>query len=368
MRSPGLSYVCLSFIVHGDEGRKIYTSFCLEQIYRLHFVFMYDACMKRWVFLLQLLLLFALAACVRVSSCPQGSDPVMCRYDDVVLEVTNTVASKNPSIALDRLRQILHDEPELESLCHGLVHEIGHAAYKKEGFEKALSYEDDLCGSGYIHGIVETHLDRVRDIEAVLPTICDPDAATCFHGIGHGLMYKLNNDLQKSVALCGTFTKDFQRIQCAEGVFMETYDSETRFHASEYLKEDDPFFACRGLDAVNEGVCAFYATRYFLRLHPRDYNGAIQWCLHDVPAGPRDACIKGVGDSAMKQNINDPLFVESVCETVPLTQRHYCIEGLVSYAIVHEARAGAGAVICPELLPENRSACWKMVKEGERAY
>ncbi len=292
----------------------------------------------------------------------------MCRYDTVVREVKDLVKVQNPDVALGRLREILLDEPELESLCHGLVHEIGHAAYKKEGFEKALSYEDDLCGSGYIHGIVETHFDRVRDIVAVLPTICDHNAAKCFHGVGHGLMYKLDNDLPRSVELCGTFNEAFQRIQCAEGVFMEVFDSETRFHASEYLKEDDPFFACRDLDSVNEGVCAFYATRYYLRLHPREYSGAIEWCMHDVPVGPRDACIKGVGDSAMKQNIHDPLFVESVCENAPLAKRHYCIEGLVSYAIVHEARASAGAVICPELQPRNRAACWKVVEEGESAY
>ncbi len=318
--------------------------------------------MKRLFWLLPL----ALAACY--STCPMGSDPVMCRYDDTVEETTAIVRRKDPRAALARLRTILEREPELESLCHGLVHEIGHAAYEKEGFDKALSYEDDLCGSGYIHGIVEVHLDNVRDIVAVLPTICRPQAANCFHGIGHGLMYKLKNDLPQSVDLCGTFEKGFQRIQCAEGVFMETYDSETRFHASEYLNEDDPFFACRGLDAVNEGVCAFYAPRYYLRIHPRAYEAAIDWCIHDVPEGPRDACIKAIGDTAMKQNINDPLFVEEICMEAPENQRHFCIEGLVSYAIVHEAKSSAGSAVCPQLREENREACEKMVKEALPFY
>ena len=270
-------------------------------------------------------------------SCPEGYDPAMCRYERAVAETTRLVERENPRAALDRLHEIIERDPDLESLCHGLVHEVGHAAYEKEGFEGALLYEDDLCGSGYIHGIVETHLDTVRDIVAVLPTICDPDAAKCFHGVGHGLMYKLDNDLPRSVELCGTFGKNFQRIQCAEGVFMETYDSETRFHASEYLKEDDPFFACRGLDPVNEGVCAFYATRYYLKLHPRAYDQAMEWCLTEVPDGPRDACVKGVGDTAMKQNITDPLGVEILCGKVPEDKRRYCIEGMVSYAIVHAA-------------------------------
>lgn len=297
-----------------------------------------------------------------------GWDPVMVAYDDATVETVRIVERKDPPAALRRLRDILEDEPELESLCHGLVHEIGHAAYEKLGFEGALAHEDDLCGSGYIHGIVETHLDRVRDIEAALPTICDPDAAKCFHGVGHGLMYKLDNDLSKSVALCGTYGKNFQRIQCAEGVFMETYDSETRFHASSFLKEDDPFFACRGLDPVNEGVCAFYATRYYLRVHPRDYEGAMAWCATEVPEGPRDACIKGVGDSAMKQNIDDPLFVEAICDTAPEDKRHYCIEGLASYAIVHAAKSSAGEAICPTLRESNRAACERAVAQARAFY
>lgn len=309
-----------------------------------------------------------LAACAAGDECPPASDPVMCRYDAVVAETTRLVEKEDARAALDRFREILVSEPELESLCHGVVHEIGHAAYEKEGFEKALLREDDLCGSGYIHGIVETHLDRVRDIEAALPTICEPDAAKCFHGVGHGLMYKLDNDLSKSVELCGRYSEAFQRIQCAEGVFMETYDSETRFHASEYLKEDDPFFACRGLDPVNEGVCAFYATRYFLKLHPREYERAIEWCMNDVPAGPRDACIKGVGDSAMKQNINHPLAVEATCMKVPEDKRHYCVEGLVSYAIVHEAALGKARVLCQLLREENRAACKKAVSQAEAFY
>ena len=309
-----------------------------------------------------------MVGCGIVRSCPDGYDPVMCRYEDASRELRLIVEDDGPPGAFLRLRSVLVDDPALESLCHGLVHEIGHAAYEKEGFDGALKYEDDLCGSGYIHGIVEEHLDRVRDIEAVLPTVCDPDAAKCFHGIGHGLMYKLDNDLERSVALCGTFPEAFQRVQCAEGVFMEIFDSETRFHASSYLKEDDPLFPCRGLDAVNEGVCAFYATRYYLRLHPRAYEGALAWCMESVPKGPRDACIKGVGDSAMKQNITDPLFVESLCMHVSEPKRHYCIEGMVSYAIVHAAKTSAGEAMCPRLMPRNRPACAKAVLEAAEVY
>jgi hypothetical protein len=313
-------------------------------------------------------LLPLLAACAGGHACPEGYDPAMCRYDAAVRETVGITERDGPRAALDRARAIIAADPDLESLCHGLVHEIGHAAYERDGFEKALLTEDDLCGSGYVHGIVESRLGNVRDIVAALPTICEPDSATCFHGVGHGLMYKLDDDLPRSVELCGTFPRSFQRIQCAEGVFMETYDSETRFHASAYLKEDDPFFACRGMDAVNEGVCAFYATRYYLRLHPRDYAAAMEWCMTGVPEGPRDACAKGVGASVMKQNVNDPSVAEAVCDGAPPGERRYCVEGLVSYAIVHAAKASAGAAICPMLQEGYRATCERVVEQSAVFY
>jgi len=295
-------------------------------------------------------------------------DPIMQRYEDVTRETGEIIEKKDVPTAFAYMRAVLEEEPELSSVCHGMVHEIGHDAFSKYGFEGAIAFEDDLCGSAYIHGVVETYLERVNDIEKVLPIVCPPDAAKCFHGIGHGLMYKLRNDLPQSVSLCGTFGQSFQRVQCSEGVFMETYDSETRFHASEYLKPEDPFFACRGLDKVNEGVCAFYATRYYLRIHPREYEAALQWCLNDVPDGPRDACIKGVGDTAMKQNIGDPLMVEELCLKVPENKRPYCVQGLTSYVIVHYASSKKGAEFCPRLQPANRAACEKSVREAERFY
>lgn len=291
-----------------------------------------------------------------------------CAYDETVSEARGLVGDRDPYAALAMVRERLEWDAALESECHGIVHQIGHEAYAKYGFDGALSYEDDLCGSGYIHGVVESHLDRVRDIVAALPTVCDPGSLKCFHGIGHGLMHKLDDDLQRSVSLCGTFSRPEQRITCAEGAFMEVFDSETRFHPSRYLKEDDPLFPCRGFDPVNEGTCTFYAVRYFLRLHPRAYGPALRWCASDASPTMVSTCIKGVGSAAMKQNVGDVPYVESICEIVPVDKRRYCIEGLVSYAIVHAAKSSAGAAVCPVLNEENRMACERSVFMANDAY
>lgn len=312
------------------------------------------------------LFLLILTGC---SSVPSGFvDPVMARYDEVSEELEVLVKEEDPSAAFLLFRSVLEEEPDLASLCHGLSHEIGHAAYEKYGFDDAFRFEDDFCGSGYIHGIVETHLDRIHDIETALPTICPTDSRKCFHGVGHGIMYKTNNDLPYAVSLCNKFNQSFQRIQCAEGVFMEHFETDTRFHKSALLDPEDPFVACRGQNPVDEGVCALYAPRYFLSLHKGAYQDLISWCMNDVPTGPRDACIKGVGSAAMKFFIASPLLAEDVCMHVQEEKRHYCIEGMTSYYVVHYASAQKGEELCPDLLRENQSSCVKIVVESREAY
>lgn len=306
------------------------------------------------------------------SSCaaepPRGYiDPVMERFGEVEEELREIVESDGIREAIDHLNEVIEDEPELADLCHGLAHVIGESAFEHVGYEAALQYENDTCGSGYIHGVVESYLAGVEDIEKEILTLCPPNAPKCFHGIGHGLMDRSSNDLPGSLALCGKLPERKNKIQCAEGVFMENVEADFVVHPTDYLRADDPFFPCRGQTKINEGVCAFYAPRYFLRLHPRAYTDALAWC-ETLDEGPKDACVKGVGDVAVKQNITTPLTVQGICDAAVPERRHYCIEGLVSYYIVHYASAGKGRELCPQLEEEHRSACEKIVRESEPFY
>lgn len=315
---------------------------------------------------------FLLVLCMGLTGCntqdvPATIDPLMVRYGQVAQEISELVEKEGAGSAAQFLQETVEKEPALEDICHGLAHEIGEQAYEKDGFEDALRFEYDVCGSGYLHGVIEAYLADVEDLDAVLLTLCEPGAGKCFHGIGHGLMYRSLNDLPGSIALCDRFEARAARVQCYEGVFMENVEVDPTTHPSEYLKADDPYFPCRNQNDIAEGVCAFYMPRYYLRLYPRAYEDALAYC-DTIPEGPRDACIKGVGDSVMKQNINDPLWVENFCENVDESKRRFCIEGLVSYYIVHHASSSKGLELCELLKEENRASCQKVVSESREAY
>lgn len=289
-------------------------------------------------------------------------------YEQQKIFLRQVVVRQDPGRAMDALESVLELHPELSNLCHGLAHEIGHAAYERYNFTEALAYENDLCGSGYVHGLVESHLDQAENIEEEIKNVCLPDAARCFHGIGHGLMYHSNNDLEWSLTLCESLDREFQQIACAEGVFMEHFDTDSRFHTSEFLDPADPYTACRNRSAVHEHVCALYAPRFYLRVHPKQYSDAFAWCRNDVPASPGGMCAKGIGSVAMKRNIQSPLVVEGICQSGTDEQIAQCIRGMASYYIVHFASSKKGAELCPKLEEEHRTVCEKTVQELMFAY
>ena len=71
----------------------------------------------------------------------------------------------------------------------------------------------------------------------------------------------------------------------------------------------------------------------------------------------------------MKSFILEPKKALETCELVPQNQRHYCVEGLLSYMIVHYASIVSAENFCNESLkPIWSNICTKSLSEGARAY
>lgn len=282
-------------------------------------------------------------------------------YKSLQKKLTQLVIDKSVRDAIEYL-SLEMEKPEVSNSCHGLVHEIGHMAYIKYGdFAKAVSYQDDICGSGYLHGVIEQHFRRTTDILTTLQTICGNIETTidgkCLHGVGHGLMYYTNNDLPKSLALCTSYLLDSAKVYCSEGVFMENFSSLQEFHPTSYLTPDNPFYPCPTVSSLFKDGCYFYAPEYFLSLHPREYVQALRWCESaETPFAIR--CINGVGSRTMKQNINNPALSESVClrgknqgEVIA------CIDGMVSYHLVNFNSIKQTEKMCYSLIKQNQKIC-----------
>jgi hypothetical protein len=239
-------------------------------------------------------------------------------YNAAVDRFTKLVAEHNPTIALHALANSMDTDQRILNECHGIVHEIGAAAFQKyKDFATAIQYQDDLCGGGYLHGTIEAYFSKTKNIKLAMETLCSrygisPEREKCYHGIGHGLMYYSNNDLPTSISNCSRYKLPKARVRCAEGVYMENFGTLRTLHPSDYLKPEDPLYPCSSQPSSYKGVCYYYAPLYYLSLHTNDYIGALRMC-ETVEEKYQVSCTKGVGSRAIKSNVKNIPQVENIC-------------------------------------------------------
>jgi plastocyanin len=303
------------------------------------------------------------------SSAGEGSGvPSGGRFEEKKEELLALVREENPRVALDHIRGEIETDDDLSRSCHALVHEIGREAYQKYGdFGEAMKYRDELCNSGYLHGIIESKFSQSEDVFADMKTMCAQYEQggymswQCYHGIGHGAMFYTANDLPRSLEMCDGYENDFGRSSCTNGVFMENFNTEQKAHVSEFLKEGDPFYPCPKQAERHKADCYLYAPVYFLSLKGDDYAAALQWCKGAEP-GFEATCAQGVGSQMIKDNLNDPKLVESVCAKGDPAQTGPCIAGMAGLYVNHYGSLEPARDLCARLEPSNRRACYGAVE------
>lgn len=296
------------------------------------------------------------------------------RYEEVKEDYVALVRDEDPRAALSRMRSEIETDDALARSCHALVHDIGRESYRKyEDFGEAMKYQDEICNSGYLHGIIEARFSESEDVFADMETMCEeyPPRSTlswqCYHGIGHGVMYYTANDLPRSLEMCDAFDSGFARTTCSNGLFMENFSADQKLHLSEYLDENDPLYPCAEQAKSHKENCYLYAPTYFLSLNEGDYAGALELCK-DAEEPFQKSCARGVGAQTMKENINDLKLVESACESGNPEQIEPCIKGLVGLYISHHGSPEPARELCGQLEESNRQACYGSIEAHTKNF
>ena len=119
--------------------------------------------------------------------------------------------------------------------CHFSVHHIGYAAFEKNpDLAENLMEGISTCRNGFYHGVLSAYFDNLesegKDFSNWYKEGCDEFVDTkkyqpCLHGIGHGLVFYYNDDLESSVDACHELPVD-QSSDCIDGVMMQYTDNE----------------------------------------------------------------------------------------------------------------------------------------------
>lgn len=296
-----------------------------------------------------------------------SSDQV--KYDQIKVEYFNLVKTKDPGTALELVEKRVETDEWLMNHCHPLVHEIGHEAYKKyQDFNKAMTYLNDVCNTGYMHGVIEQYFVNVTDVFAAMQTMCTGlDTGRCLHGVGHGLMYYTANNLPKSLQYCLSLKGGDAVAYCAQGVFMENFNTDLKLHPSEYLDPKDPFYPCPKQEERFKLSCYYYAPTFYLAQHNDDYTAGLAWC-NTAEEKYQGACTRGISSRATKLHIAEPLWVENMCMQGSALHRSDCIDGIIGFYINHYDSPAKGKALCAKMLIENQEACYRGIANRSKIF
>jgi hypothetical protein len=271
------------------------------------------------------------------------------------MELVLLERDEGPAAALAELGRRVKRAPRLAGICHAIAHDLGHEALDlaRGKAAKALKERDDVCGGGYTHGIIEVALGESTHPARDLLRICAPaQDGSCFHGVGHGLMFATGMDVGESMDLCDRAPSAVLSGRCGEGVFMQLFSSAGGSHgATIAVPPMTPAAAsaqCRSTRLPYAANCWFYAPTVWLAERPDDFAGALAWCADTADGVNAQVCARGLGSRTIKYHPDDPTIGAAVCADAG-SLMDACLAGMGSYWSVHHEGRRSPSDVCDRL-------------------
>lgn len=281
--------------------------------------------------------------------------------------------TKGASTALTMLEDESKTNDQTATFCHDILHKIGNIAYTQhETLGQAMQLKTDFCNSGYIHGLFEAYFESGTNNIHAIADICSMYATTgsgfqlwqCYHGVGHGLMYLTDGDLDKSLSLCTDVVKESSVLDCQNGVFMEVFNGEFLPHESEYVDAQNPFSVCLRYDAL-KSTCYMYAPIYLSENQKMPYSDILKVC-DQIDSTYRDYCISGVISEATKRNMNHVSEVLSLCSNMNYAgEQEKCASSVIKMYLNQTGSIKAGHALCLSIQEKYSSVCSQIVASNE---
>jgi hypothetical protein len=261
--------------------------------------------------------------------------PELQEFDDYIALMATLVNEQNPTVALDKVLLDLQTKPNVQRDCHTITHRVGDLALQKYkgDIKTAIQYDVDVCGGGYVHGLVEHFIDLSPNPAVELLTVCQPNDGTCYHGVGHGLMLVNKMDIPKSVQGCQSLSGSNAQLWCAEGVFMENFDSENVAQEEKpFLNPANPSGICDQNTGIYRNACYYYLGRYIFKQNGEP-KASLQLCKQSGSVVDQQACVRGMGAGIVRTTLLQPTIMETYCDSIP-DMKVQCMEGAVNYHLL----------------------------------
>jgi cytochrome c553 len=250
----------------------------------------------------------------------------------------NIAYDDGPQTALARLASTMRSNQQVNSGCHQIAHEIGHAAYVRyhDNAAQALANGSMTCWSGYYHGVIERAFGGVprSKVASIARSLCTGKEINrtyfllyqCVHGLGHGLMIYSLNDLPYSLHVCDQLATAWDQSSCTGGVFMQNFlPGPMQLSPTKWLSKKDLLYPCDKVKDRDKLYCYLMVTSRILPAVHYDFRKTATWC-RKAETGWVATCFQSFGRDASGFSIQNPRRIVQVCHLAGSMERE-CIYG-----------------------------------------
>lgn len=285
----------------------------------------------------------------------------------------NLVSKYGASFAFTDLKERYEKNPYVQTQCHPITHVIGQEASKSyKTVSEAYLHGDSVCWSGYYHGVMEGFVDRIgqANLPKKLDTICADipgkktynfDYYNCVHGLGHGIMELLDDNVFTSLSMCDNLTGNWEQQSCYSGVYMENIIANDNLrgtgYVSPYLKPSEPLYPCTAVEDKYKSQCYLGQTSYALQVSGYDFKKVTDLCT-TVDGPYRDICFQSIGRDAANQARHESTLTTKTCalSSSPNDVQN-CMIGAVKEIISYYHSDTQAYAYCGVQIPDNKAMC-----------
>lgn len=271
------------------------------------------------------------------------------------------------AVAVAEVQRLSETDEFVSADCHQVAHDLGNDAAAYYGdLGVALSHEGSACWSGYYHGVVEYTLAAFEDdrLLAEIPSVCAGPAQdrysfthyNCVHGVGHGVMLRLEADLFASIPFCERLADEWEVSVCLGGLFMENIISAQQGAFSPTLDGVDLIYPCNAVDPDYVDECFSMQTSWILWQLDYDFEAAFREC-DSVAAAMVDDCYRSMGRdvSGTSRLVVDQIV--GLCSLGDPAFQVECFVGASQNAVYNDHDIARATELCAAVPESMRSRC-----------
>lgn len=245
-----------------------------------------------------------------------GLDPSALAYSDEEIErITNLASEEGIAAAYEDMKKVWGTRP-VEA--HDLTHLIGYLAYQEleaGGFEICDSEFAFGCYHGLLEEMIRQQGEQGIELARQSCNKLSPGgrAASCLHGIGHGVMSWTGGEILEALDICNIFSPNEARY-CFDGAYMEFYTGAMFDRVSTInFSADDPWSFCNSQPEFARGECIRNHT--FLRLYSAPVEKAFETAesCSDLPDALRAQCLNSVGLFSVQIAFGNVVAPKDIC-------------------------------------------------------